>query len=73
MLGNEAHTGRKAWHELKPNHGLKPGKGVEGPHNSFNSAGVVELVYTVDSKSTGRKPMRVQIPPPAPTNRRGRT
>lgn|GEM_PF-1434528 len=29
-------------------------------------AGVVELVYAGDSKSPGRKALRVQIPPPAP-------
>ena len=29
-------------------------------------AGVVELVYAGDSKSPGRKAVRVQIPPPAP-------
>jgi hypothetical protein len=33
-------------------------------------AGVVELVYAGDSKSPGRKAVRVQIPPPAPPSSR---
>ena len=33
------------------------------------AADVVELVYTTDLKSVGRKTMRVQVPPSAPDHR----
>lgn len=32
----------------------------------MNYAGVAELAYATDSKSVGRKTLRVQVPPPAP-------
>jgi hypothetical protein len=40
-------------------------------HTRVSRAGVVKLVDAEDSKSSGRKPMRVRFPPPAPNEKKG--
>ena len=42
------------------------GRGFESRRALHTLAGVAELVDALDSGSSGRKPVGVQVPPPAP-------